>query len=241
MLDPQALLLAALAAALGALVQGSVGFGFALVAAPLLTLINPHLVPGAATVASAGLNLMILRRTRGGPTDWGGVRWAGAGLVPGTLAAGVMLAAMSAHLVAVSVGILVLVAVLVSLAGVGVRRAPGTMFSIGVISGFMGTAATVGGPPMALAYQNDPGPVIRATLGRFFMLSTVLTFVVLIPAGRLGVEHVWAGLAMVPGVAVGFALSRRMHGFLDAGWARPAVLALAAASSVAVLIRELIR
>ncbi|CAN5874316.1 sulfite exporter TauE/SafE family protein [soil metagenome] len=240
MLDPLALVLAALATALGALVQGSVGFGFALVAAPLLTLINPRLVPGAATVASAGLNLMTLYRTRRGPTDWSGLRSAGAGLVPGTLAAGAMLAAMSAHLVAVSVGVLVLIAVLVSLAGLSVHRTPGSMFAIGVVSGFMGTAATVGGPAMALAYQRDSGPVIRATLGRFFMLSTVLTFIVLIPAGRLALEHVWAGLAMIPGVAAGFVLSRRTHARLDAGRARPAVLAVAAASSVAVLLRELL-
>ncbi len=240
MLDPLTLFLAALAGAAGSVVQGSVGFGFSLIAAPLLALIHPGLVPGAATISSTALNLMTLYRTRGGPTDWRGVRWAGAGLVPGTVAAGALLAVMSAHDVAVTVGVLVLVAVLLSLAGLNVRKTAPSLLAVGVVSGFMGTAATVGGPPMAMAYQRDPGPVIRATLNRFFLAGTVLTVAVLIPAGRLGVDHLWAGLATVPGVAVGFGLSGRLHRHIDRGRARPAVLAVAALSSMAVLIRELL-
>lgn len=240
MLDPLSLVLAALAAAAGSLVQGSVGFGFSLISAPLMALINPGLVPGPATVASAALNLMTLYRTQGGPADWRGVRWAGAGLVPGTVAAGVMLAAMPAQFVAVTVGFLVLVAVLLSAAGIKVRRSAGSMITIGMVSGFMGTVATVGGPAMALAYQHDPGPVIRATLNRFFLIGTVLTVAVLVPAGKLGTEHLWAGLAMVPGVAVGFLAAQRLHHRIDAGLARPAVLFVSAVSSVAVLARELL-
>ncbi len=225
---------------MGALVQGSVGFGFSLVAAPLLTLIYPGLVPGPATVASAALNLMTLYRTRGGPTDWKGVRWAGAGLVPGTVVAGVLLAAMSPHLVAVTVGVLVLLAVLVSLAGVQVRRNAPSMLAVGVVSGFMGTVATVGGPAMALAYQRDSGPVIRATLNRFFLAGTVIAMAVLVPAGHLDRDHLLAGLALVPGVVVGFLLAQTLHKRIDGGWARPAVLVVAAVSSVAVLVRELV-
>lgn len=240
MLEPPSLFLAALAVGLGALVQGSVGFGFSLMAAPLLTLIHPELVPGAATVCSGGLNLLTVYRTRGDTADWRGVRWAGAGLLPGTLAAGVMLALMSSHTVAVTVGVMVLVAVLLSLAGLNINRTAVSMLGVGVLSGFMGTASTVGGPPMALAYQNEPGPIIRATLNRFFLVSTVLAGAVLIPAGRLGWEELLTGLALLPGVAIGFVVSRRLHGALDRGWARPAVLTLSAVSATAVLLRELL-
>lgn len=240
MLEPLALLLAAGAAGLGALVQGSVGFGFALVAAPLLVLIDPQFVPGATIVAAGGLAVLATHRTRRGPTDWPGVRWASLGLVPGSLAAGVLLARMSASTVTVTVGVLVLVAVLLSLAGLNVRRTPSRLMAVGAVSGFMGTAATVGGPPIALVYQRDSGPLLRATLARFFLAGTVIAVVVLIPAGRLGWEEFRAGLALLPGVAVGYALSHRLAGVLDHGLTRPAVLALSAVSSVAVLLRELV-
>jgi uncharacterized membrane protein YfcA len=160
--------------------------------------------------------------------------------VPGTLAAGVMLAVMSSHTVAITVGVLVLVAVMLSLAGLNIERTPLSMLGVGVVSGFMGTASTVGGPPMALAYQNEAGPMIRATLNRFFLVSTVLAVAVLLPAGRLGWAELWTGLALIPGVAIGFVASRRLHGVLDRGWARPAVLMLSAASATAVLVRELL-
>lgn len=238
--DPLLLLLAALAAAMGALVQGAVGFGFALVAAPLLALIDPTLVPGSATVASVGFGLMNVYRTRGGHADWTGARWAGVGLVPGTAAAGALLAVMTVHLVAVTVGVLVLVAAGVSIAGFELRRTPAAMLAVGAVSGFMGTAATVGGPPIALAYQHEPGPVLRATLARFFLFAALLAIPALIPAGRLGWSELWAGLALLPGVVTGFVLSRRLHGFLDGGWARPAVLTVAVLSATGVLLRELL-
>lgn len=240
MLDPVPLVLAACAVTAGALVQGSVGFGFALVAAPLLALINPALVPGSAVVASAGLGLMSWYRTRGGPTDWLGIGWAGLGVVPGTLAAGAMLAAMSGDQVAVAVGAMILLAVLVSLTGLDFRRTPSAMLAAGMVSGFMGTAAAVGGPPVALAYQRESGPVIRSTLCRFFLLASVPAIAVLVPAGRLGWDELAAGLALLPGVVIGFLLSRRLHRFLDRGWARPAVLTVAAVSATAVLARELL-
>jgi uncharacterized protein len=240
LLEPRALILAALAAGLGAVVQGSAGFGFSLVAAPLLTLVHPELVPGAATVCSAGLNLLTVYRTRNDPADWRGVRWAGAGMVPGTLAAGVMLALMSPHAVALTVGLMVLAAVLLSLAGLHIERTPLSMLGVGVVSGFMGTASTVGGPPMALVYQKESGPLIRATLNRYFLLGTVLAVAALVPAGLLGWAELRTGLVLIPGVAAGFLVSRRLHGVIDRGWARPAVLVISAASAAAVLVKELL-
>lgn len=238
--DSYLLVAGACAAALGALVQGSVGFGFALVAAPILTLLDTDFVPGPAIVASIGLNLINVYRTRGGPTDWRGAGWAGAGLVPGTAAAGVTLAALSQHLVAVTVGILILFAVGLALTGVEIRRNPASMVAVGVLSGFMGTAATVGGPPIALAYQREPGATIRATLSRFFLAGSLLAVVVLVPAGVLGGTELVAGLAFLPGTAAGTVLSGRLHRRLDAGWTRLAVLTVSATSAVAVLLRELL-
>src|SRR5438034_6678902 len=58
---PLQVLLAALAMAVGALVQGAVGFGASLVAAPLLVLVDVRLVPGPIGIASLTLNFLIIR------------------------------------------------------------------------------------------------------------------------------------------------------------------------------------
>src|SRR3954454_8024956 len=83
--SPLQVFLAALGMAVGALVQGAVGFGGSLVGAPLLALVDVRLVPGPIGIASLVLNVLILRRSDLGTPD-PGIRWATAGLLPGTLA-----------------------------------------------------------------------------------------------------------------------------------------------------------
>jgi hypothetical protein len=92
---------------------------------------------------------------------------------------------------------------------------------------------------MALLYQRAGGPRLRATLARFFTASSLLTLVALVPAGRLGRTELAAGLVLAPGVLGGWVLSRHLVGQVDRLLLRPAVLALSAASAVALLIREL--
>jgi len=72
------LLLASAAVAFGAMVQGAVGFGMALVAAPLLVLIRPELVPGPLLVSGLALTLLVplaLTSTKRAVRRLGYVRW----------------------------------------------------------------------------------------------------------------------------------------------------------------------
>lgn len=232
-------LLELLVVSVGSLVQASVGFGFALVSAPLLVLIDPGLVPGPATVSAAAVGALNVYRNRG-PVDWRGIRWGSVGLVPGTVLAGFTLALVSSQALAVLVGGLVLIAVLVSLAGVRVGASPKVLVTAGALSGFMGTTATIGGPPIALVFQRESGPFIRSTLARFFVVAMVMAMTAQISAGRLGVDEAVAGLALYPGVLLGFWLSKRLIPVLDGGLMRRAILFVSGVSSVAVLLKELL-
>jgi uncharacterized protein len=55
-------LVAGIAVAVGALVQGGVGLGLGLIAAPVVTLLDPALMPGSMLVAGAALPVLILAR-----------------------------------------------------------------------------------------------------------------------------------------------------------------------------------
>ncbi|CAN5726702.1 hypothetical protein BH24ACT3_BH24ACT3_08500 [soil metagenome] len=79
------MVLAVAVVALGATVQGTVGFGANLVAVPLLTLIDPGFVPGPVIVAALVLNVLVGVRERDA-VELHQVGWAVAGLVPGTAA-----------------------------------------------------------------------------------------------------------------------------------------------------------
>ena len=71
---------------MGALVQGSVGFGMSMVSAPLLMLVEPRLVPGPVLGLSLTLNLLVAHRDLRS-MDPRGLAWSVPGRVAGTLLA----------------------------------------------------------------------------------------------------------------------------------------------------------
>lgn len=231
-------LLAVAVVAVGALLQGAVGFGVALVAAPFLALIDPGLVPGPMIVAALVLTLLMAVRERRS-MDVRGLGWAIPGHVIGTAGAAVLLALVPPRGLGLTFGGLILLAVGLSAVG----RAPpirrDTLLGAGLLSGFMGTTTSVGGPPIALLLQGADGPRLRGTLAGFFFFGGVVSLVGLAAAGRFGLAEAGQGLALVPGILVGLALSGRAARRVDRGWVRPAVLTVAATAAVGVLVRSL--
>jgi uncharacterized membrane protein YfcA len=238
-MSPLALFGASAAMALGALVQGSVGFGASLVAAPLLVLIDPVFVPGPITVAALLVNIVMLSTRNEGDAEHD-IRWAMAGLVPGTVIAGVTLLVLPQDGLSIAVSVLVLLAVMVTASGLTVVRGRATLLGAGTVSGFMGTISGIGGPPVALVYQREPAVVLRRTLPRYFLVGGVISAATLAAVGRLDGHDLALGLALLPGLALGLAGAVPLSGHVDKRTARPFVLGLSALAAVVVLARELL-
>jgi uncharacterized membrane protein YfcA len=98
--------------------------------------------------------------------------------------------------------------VLLSVSGWRIRLTIWALLGAGALSGFMGTIASVGGPPMALLYQDSSGERLRSTMSGFFIFGTLISLVGLMLAGRFGRAEFMASLAVVPGVLAGFGLSQ---------------------------------
>ena len=64
----------------------------------------------------------------------------------------------------------------------------------------MGTAGGIGGPPLALVYQDRSGPEIRSTLAVAFLVGTGISLVALFFVGKLEWEHVLLALQLLPGL-----------------------------------------
>ena len=110
----------------------------------------------------------------------------------------------------------------------------------GALSGFMGTMASIGGPPMALLYQHADGPRIRGSLSGFFVVGTAMSLVALAAVGQFGNHELRLTSTLIPGVALGIATSRIVSPWLDRGRTRPLVLILSFAAALAVLGRALV-
>jgi uncharacterized membrane protein YfcA len=184
----------------GSVLQGSLGFGLGLVAAPILLLIDPALVPGPILVVAS--------------------------LPPRPLA--ILLAG------------LVLIAVVLSISGLRFRPTRWALLSAGTLSGFMSTTASTGGPPIALLYQDAPGARLRSTMSGYFSVGTVISIFALALVGRFGRFELLASLALLPAMLAGFALSTRAQGVLDRGYTRAAVLLVSVASSIVVILKQVL-
>lgn len=233
------LLLATAIVAVGASIQGVMGFGLGLIGAPLLALFEPELVPGPLLFAVLPLTVLVAMRERGA-LDLRGVRWALVGRVPGTIAGSAAVAVLPHGPLAILLGLVVLTAVLLSISGWHVRPTTGTLLTAGAASGFMGTATSIGGPPMAIVYQRQTGPQLRSTLALYFVIGGCLSLLMLTIAGEFRGQELRAGLVLLPGVLVGFAGSKRLARLLDRGYTRMAVLGCSAAAAVALILTELL-
>jgi uncharacterized membrane protein YfcA len=86
----------------------------------------------------------------------------------------------------------------------------------GAASGIMGTATSIGGPPMALVWQGHDGPRMRGTMSAFFMVGSTISIGMLWIAGAVTAEMLVLALWMVPAVVAGYAASRFVNRFLNA-------------------------
>ena len=238
-MDPAEVSVLAAAVALGALVQGSLGFGLSLIAVPVFGIVAPSAAPATILLASLPLTVSMAMRERG-HVDRAGVVQITLGRIPGTLLAVWILSIVSGSQISVVIGAAVIVAVAVSVLAPEFETGAKLRGTAGVMSGLMGTVAAVGGPPLALVYQRRPGAELRSTLALAFAIGSTMSLVALALGGHVeDDELVLAGL-MVPALALGLAAAARLHRWLDRGWLRPAVLTFAAISGGVAMLRGLV-
>ena len=238
-LDTDVLLLVGLAVLVGAAVQGCVGLGLGLVAAPVMALLEPSLVPATILLTTSTLPVLTAVRELG-DVDWSGLRFALGGRLPGVVLGSWVVVTQPARTTALVVAVVVLGAVVLSATSWHARPTPRALLAAGVVSGVSGTATSIGGPPVAMLYQRAGGSVLRSTMGVYFLVGNVLSVGVLAVAGQIGSRDLLRALALLPFLVAGFGVSGPLRGRVDGPRLRVAVLGLSAAGAVVLLVRTLL-
>jgi uncharacterized protein len=234
-----ALAILAVATLVGAAIQGGVGFGMNLLVVPVMALVMPEALPTVAILLGVPISITMLRYEFR-DLDRRGIGWLFGGRLPGTVVGVWMVATVTTATLQIVVALFVLLFVAVSVVAPPVPVSPLTKLSAGAVSGVTGTAAGIGGPPVALLYQRHPGPVMRSTLAASFAIGTLMSFGGLAAGGQVTPRQLVVGLLLAPVVVGGSVLGRRLHAVLDRGWLRPAVLVFAAAAALSVLADALL-
>ncbi len=221
-----------------AFVQSIIGVGFALIVVPMVAFLQPALLPVFAIVLVMPLNVYVLWRERHS-LDWSGASWITAGRAVGTFGGLAVLATFTRTQLNLFIGVATLAAAILTLMRPKFDPNRVSFIGAGVVTGITETATGIGGPPLALVYQHQPGPVLRATLAACFLIGEVFTLTILAATHRIDMDHVIAAIWLFPPIAVGVWLSKALHQRLAGAWLRYAVLAFAMASGLFLIYQGL--
>ena len=194
--------------------QASIGFGMGMLAAPVIGLIDPTLLPGSIIMLAVVVTAMVAVRERAA-LDVTGAGWALVGRIPGSLAGAWLVAVLPAEGLAWLVALVVLAGVVLAFAGWAPVPGRLSLISAGAASGVMGTTTSIGGAPMALIWQRSHGPRLRGTMSAFFLVGSSISLVALVAVGAVTRQTVTLALWMVPAVLLGYLLSRYANRLLD--------------------------
>ncbi len=221
-----------------ALLQAATGAGYAMVAVPLLGLINLAWLPAPMLISNIALSAAVMRRSRAAlvPAE---IPPLGLGLVLGTGLGVAVLTVFAERWLGVLIGGIIVAAVLASLFTPPIRITRARLLSGAVLGGATGVVAAMHGPPLILLYQREHPEKVRATLAGVFLFGCFLALGSLWSAGLLGREGVLRGLALLPGVGIGFLAGRALAGRLSPGAVRWAMLGVSGVAGVALLVRSL--
>lgn len=221
---------------LSAFVQGSTGMGFAMITAPVVSIIDPGLIPVMLLVLMIPLSSYVAVRERWA-IHWHGVKWIGVGRFAGTFLGLWVLIIVNLHQLALLIGWSTVAAAIAALLAPKFTPNRTVLASVGVITGITETSTGVGGPPYTLAYQHRPGPELRATVAVCFLVGQIISLIVLAVAGQITAHTMGTTLWMLPFLTVGAFLSRFVHHRLDGPVMRYTVLGFAIVSGVIVILQ----
>jgi uncharacterized membrane protein YfcA len=229
----------AVAIILASCMQASIGFGMGMLAAPIVAIVDPGLIPGTLIMLATLLTIFVVVREHQ-DIDLGGTGWALVGRVPGTIAGALLLAALPERALAMVLAAVVLVGVALTSFGwipVPHRR---NLVLAGATSGVLGTATSIGGPPMALVWQNTTGARLRGTMSGFFLVGSLMSIGALTLTGAVDGHTVSSFAVLMPAVAVGFGLSRLVNHLLDPQRQRWVAIVISAVGAIVLIVRQLI-
>jgi len=231
-----AILIAISAMAFGCAFQAALGLGFALLAAPVLALLDPAFVPGPMLLAGTVLAALTAYGERDA-IDRRMLMTCLIGLAAGTVVGALALQAAQGMNLQRLFGVMILLAVGVSLMGGTVAAKGRGLLAAAGISGIMGTMAGLHGPAISLAFQNAEPRVARAMLGAYFTVAYLTAVAALALVGAFGAPEMGRTLVLLPGVAIGLALAPLTRRYVNRDRLRVAILTIAAVSGLILVVK----
>lgn len=230
------IIIACAAVLLGSFVQTSIGFGLAIVSAPLLFYLDQAYVPAPVIMAALVNGLFTSWHFRAQLSLQGlgsAIIWR----IPGSLAGVGLLLVISEAILAILIALVIASGILINYLRIDIPFSQRNLGIAGFLSGLMGTSTAIGGPPMAVVMQGQQANVIRGNLAAFFIFSCITSLIMLVPTSYLGKRELILAAPLVPASLLGSWLASRVSGRINEKTMRYGCLLLCSAS-VAVMLAQ---
>jgi uncharacterized membrane protein YfcA len=223
--------------------QAASGFGFALLAVPLLSvLVGP--TTAVVAMAVAGFVLQAFMAVR----DHSDVRRTTVSVVVVAALAGMPLGLLvitnaDPQTLRILIAVVVLTFTLLLWRGLTLPDRPATDASAGFVSGVLSTSTGTNGPPLVIAFQGKglTPPAFRATLAATFLIQGGLALAGFAVTGLVTREALLVAAVGLPGIAVGWWGGQRVFQRMDHERFRRVVLAMLGFSGLLTLISAVVR
>ncbi len=219
-------------------VQGVLGFGFAVIASPIVVQLNPNLVPQLLSLLALPLALKVFYRERD-KVNLSKVKPLLVGRLIGGPIGLFLLINLSQKYLSLLVGIIVLIGGLASFFGWVINKTTINSFLAGTFSGIFGMVAAVGGPPVALLYRKTKSDEFRPSLNSVFSIGIIITLVLLVLNNNLTFDHLRLFIVFVPFVLFGFATSSKIFSRFSDNFIANAVTYFSIFSGIIVILRNI--
>ena len=210
-------------------IQAVVGFGFALLSVPIMTLVvDLHRAVILASLIGTANNFYQYRDLKHDQDKTQVKRFLLASFFGAPLG---LLAFIYADqsVLKIFLGLGVLLGVILLVRGRDLTNAHISLdWSMGVLSGFLLTSTSTNGPPLVFALQarkSEP-QVFRATLNMIFLVSGVYGLVLFAAFGEIATSDLWLAAAVLPSMVIGVSIGKFIRNRVDPNRFRIAVLVL---------------
>ena len=202
-------------------------------------MVKPEAVPGPVIVSVFVLSIIISRNNLRF-IDFSGLKFALIGRFPGAFAGAFAISILSVKYLSIILGSLVLMAVGGSLIKKRFEPTPVALLFTGIVSGFMSSTISMGGPPMALVYQHQSADKLRGTISGFLIVGTLISLLALHLSGKFGLYELVLSIILLPGTLIGFFISKFASKIMEKHILRPYILIFSSIAAIVTIAKNLI-
>jgi uncharacterized membrane protein YfcA len=226
-----------------AMIQTITGFGFSLLAVPIMSMAVPTdmAVVIAATLSTftSGGQAWSERHHGDRPTS---LRLLVSAIVGAPFGLLILIVATSQQL-KIGLAVVIIAFLVINLRGFKLEK-PSTMVDLtaGFVAGLLSTSLSTNGPPLVMAVhaRHFPPPVFRGTIAAVLVGIGAFSLVLFGASGHFTLDILWALLIAAPALVIGFFLGHRFRSRIDPLGFRRLVTALLAATAAVTIISVVI-